>query len=77
MIFIFNQRSYVFVATARAMWTITSIFGSAAQNITDVLLQLITAEHDLLIYGLVNGQPPKDIVNFNGQVIPSNLYVIY
>jgi hypothetical protein len=42
-------------------------FGLAANSVRDALLDIMDAQHELLILGEVDGTPPDDVVKRNGQ----------
>ena len=54
-------------ARARLLHDITRVFGNAGPVVQQVLEDTMRAQHDLLILGKVNGVPPTDIDQRNGQ----------
>lgn len=56
------------LALVASLTPITSIFGQVSQNVSSVLQRLILSQRALLVEGLINGVPPENITNFNGQV---------
>ena len=43
-----------------------SVFGPAADNLTQILIDAINFEHDVLVLGRIGGVGPSDIVKRNG-----------
>ena len=41
-------------------------FGDHAQDIADILVNIIQLERDVLVLGLINGKPPSEIEKRNG-----------
>jgi len=54
-------------ALVASLTPIISAFGPVSQNVSSVLQRLILSQRALMIEGLVNGVPPEEIADFNGQ----------